>query len=205
MNAEKLVLVSLVSCLLLLARPDDHISADEVTAALAAKPNTGFVRIEDAGFSAPSRCNGQMPSVSIFTPAGWINALGANARSQYRQFKPAFDDTLRALTIITRGCAGGTSSGPSCESVTRVALLSSVRGEKVAEAISNSPISSSWQNGFGATAACTSLLSKFMLADVQGVQDANGEFLVAVFDGSRRLKVYTVKQKHLKSLGMKQH
>jgi hypothetical protein len=34
------------------------------------------------------------------------------------------------------------------------------------------------------------------------VRDKKGEFLVATFDGAQLLKIYTVKEKHLKKLGM---
>jgi hypothetical protein len=51
-------------------KPVDHLSAEEVEAAVAAKPDVGFAFIEDAGFVTPSMCQAQMPSESVFTPTG---------------------------------------------------------------------------------------------------------------------------------------
>jgi hypothetical protein len=182
--------------------PNDQLSQNEIEAAVAARPNSGFVFIEDSGFTTPSRCPAQMPSVSIFTPSGWLNALSIRARRQYLPFKPDGEDTLRALTIISRGCASGSVAGPVCESITRVALLSDLGGSVVVEAAINKPVTNSWQNGFGASASCSSLVSKFMVSEVQKVRNKKGEFLVATFSGVQLLKVYTVKEKHLKQLGM---
>lgn len=182
--------------------PPDHLSNQEIAAAIAAPPNTGFVSIEDMGFATPSARQAQMPSESIFTPVGWLNALNLNARSQYKSFQPTPDDTLRVLRIISKGCASGTPSGPACDTISRVALLSDKGGTVVVEAISQYPMTQSWQNGFGATAACSSLVSEFSMTDVQRVRNAKGEFLIATFSGQQLLKVWTVKQKHLKKLGL---
>jgi hypothetical protein len=143
-----------------------------------------------------------MPSVFIYTSAGWLKSLSDVARRQYLPFKPGADDILRALTIISRGCASGTAAGSVCESISRTALLSDLRGNIVVEAVTNTPVSQSWQNGFGASAVCSSLASKFLMSDVQKVRNKNGEFLVATFSGSQLLKVYTVKEKHLKKLAL---
>jgi len=180
----------------------DYLSPDEIKAAVSDKPNSGFVYIQDGGFTTPSVCKAQMPGEFIYTPAGWLNALSIVAHKQYLQFEPKPEDALRALTIISQGCANGTPAGPVCDSITRVALLSDVHGKVVVEAVSNRPVSQAWQNGFGATATCSSLLSKFALSDVQKVRNDRGEFLVATFGGTTLLKVYTVKEKHLKKLGM---
>jgi hypothetical protein len=180
----------------------DHLSADEVKAAVSAKPDTGFVLIADAGFTTPSLCKAQIPAIFIYTPAGWLNALSQSARQQFLPFNPKPEDTLRTLTIISHGCASGTAAGPVCQSITRAALLSDIHGEAVVEAIASSPVTQSWQNGFGASAACSGLVSRFSMADLQKVRDKKGEFLVATFDGAQLLKIYTVKEKHLKKLGM---
>lgn len=184
------------------AQSRNQLSQDEINAALTTRADSGFVYIEDGGFTTPSRCPAQMPSVFIYTPAGWLKSLSEGARRQYLPFKPGADDTLRALTIISRGCASGTAAGPVCESISRTALLSDLRGSAVVEAVSNTPVSQSWQNGFGASAVCSSLASKFLMSDVQKVRSKNGEFLVATFSGSQLLKVYTVKEKHLKKLAI---
>lgn len=179
-----------------------HLSPEEVAAAVAAKPNSGFVNIQDAGFTTPSLCQAQMPSVSIFTPSGWLNARSLNAKQQFLAFTPTDEDTMRALTILANGCANGTPAGPVCESITRVALLSDRHGSRVAEAITNGSIAQKWQNGYGASAACSSLVSRFALADVQKVRNRDGTFFVATFNGAQLLKVYEVKEKHLKKLGL---
>ena len=183
-------------------RPIDHLSPDEITAAIAAKPNTGFVWIEDGGFSTPSLCQAQMPSESIFTPAGWLNALAISKRKQFLQFVPTEEDTERVLTVISDGCASGTPAGPRCETITRAVLLSDKAGTITAEAISQKAIAQNWQNGYGATAACSNLVSRFSMADVQRVRNGKGEFLIATFSGATLLKLYTVKDKHIKKLGL---
>jgi hypothetical protein len=185
-----------------LGQSPDYLSTAEVAAAVAAPPNTGFVLIEDAGFATPSLCQAQMPSETVFTPEGWLNALSQAAKQQYLPFKPGPDDTLRVLRIISKGCANGTAAGPSCESITRVALLADKSGSFVAEAVKQYPMAQSWQNGYGATASCSALVSLFSMKDVARVRKSNGEFLIATFDGATPLKVYTVKEKHLRKLGM---
>jgi hypothetical protein len=46
------------------------------------------------------------------------------------------------------------------------------------------------------------LVSRSLMGDVRKVQNAKGEFLIATFDGPTMLKIYTVKQKHLRKLGL---
>jgi hypothetical protein len=60
-------------------------------------------------------------------------------------------------------------------------LLSDKAGTVVVEAVSQQPIAETWRNGFGATSSCTSLISRFPLADVKKVQNAKGEFMIATF------------------------
>lgn len=192
------LLCLMVSALLTFAQSADHLSPDEVNAAVSAKSGTGIATIVDMGFRASQSCVAQSPA----SPVGWLNSLSMGARKQYLQFEPKPEDTLRALTIISQGCANGSPAGPVCDSITRVALLSDIKGKVVVEAIASHPVSRSWQNGFGATAVCTSLLSKFSLSDVQNVQNNKGEFLVATFGGSQLLKTYTVKEKYIKKLGL---
>jgi hypothetical protein len=180
----------------------DHLSDTEISAAIAAPPNTGFVYVEDAGFTTPSSCSAQMPSEAIFTPVGWLNAQNAIAKGQFIPFHPSPDDTLRALTIVSKGCASGTASGPVCDTISRVALLSDKAGTIVVESVSQRPITKSWQNGYGASASCGALVSQFSLSDVQKVRNSKGEFLIATFSGTQLLKIYTVKEKHLKKLSL---
>lgn len=206
MKPQLLVAALLLGCALVplpaKAQTIDHLSDAEVAAAVAAKPGTGFVFIMDGGFTTPSLCRAQMPSESLYTPAGWLNALSINAKRQYLPFHPAPADTLRVLTIVSEGCASGTPGGPACTTISRVALLSDKGGSVVVEAASQHPLAESWQNGFGATAACSGLVSQFALSDVRKVQNDKGEFIIATFDGAQPLKFYTVKEKHLRKLGL---
>lgn len=194
-----LCLASLFTCA---QTPDDHLSPNEISAAVSAKPGSGFAEIINLNMSVISGCKAQMPEEFVYTPEGWLNALSANARKQYLPFTPGSGDTLRALTVVSQGCALGTPSGPSCDSITRVAILSDVGGSVVVEAIDTQSVAKTWHNGFGATAACTSMVSKFSMADVQRARNGKGEFLIATFSGSTLLKTYTVKERYLKKLGM---
>jgi hypothetical protein len=199
-----LILMSILLIARVFAQTPDpgHLSSEEVTVAAAAKPDSGFVYPEDMSFATPSICNAQMPSEAIFTPAGWINAQSVSAKKQFLPFQPTEDDTLNALTVISKGCASGASGGPVCDAITRVALLSDKSGGIVVEAISTKPFTMSYQNGYGATAACSAMLSRFAMADLKKVRNGKGEFLIATFNSSELLKIYVVKEKHLKKLGL---
>lgn len=70
------------------------------------------------------------------------------------------------------------------------------------EAIKNEPWTQAWQNGFGASAACSALVSKFSLNDLEKVRDKDGGFLVATFSGSQARRIYSVKKTQLQPLGM---
>jgi hypothetical protein len=184
------------------AQSTDHLSTEEIKAAIDAKPGVGSVAIIDESMAA-SDCVTQAPSEVIYTPTGWLNALSVDARRQFLSFAPKPEDTGRNLTIISRGCVKGqTSYGPACASITRVVLLSDKAGTLKAEAALETPLSQVWQNVFGASAECSSLVSRFLMSDVQKVRNAKGEFLIATFNGAYLLKMYTVKQKHIKQLGM---
>jgi hypothetical protein len=50
--------------------------------------------------------------------------------------------------------------------------------------------------------ACTSLVSKFSMADVQKARNAKGEFLIVTFNGATLLKTYIMKERFIKKLGM---
>jgi hypothetical protein len=180
----------------------DHLSKDEIATAVAAKPNSGFVYIEDAGFTVPTDCQVQMPSEAVFTPLGWINAKAAEAKRSYLSFSPDPEDTARVLTVISKGCVNGTAAGPVCDTVSRVVLLSDRAGTAKVESLSQKPLAQAWQNGYGASANCSALLSRFSMDQIQHVRNSKGEFLIATFSGSTLLKIYTVKDKHLKKLGI---
>jgi hypothetical protein len=202
MRTVSILLGAFVVVLAAQAQPGDPLTPDEVAAAIAAKPATGAVAIQDAGFLAPSFCKAQMPSEVIYTPAGWLNALSFTAKRQYLPYEPKTPDIQRFLTVISYGCANGSSTGPVCQSITRAALLSDTKGTIVIEALGQGSMPQTWQNGFGARAACSSLVSKFSMADVLRLRKGHGEFIIATFDGAQLLKMYTVKEKHLKKLGI---
>jgi hypothetical protein len=180
----------------------DHLSNAEIVAATKAPPNSGFVYIMDENFFSIANCKAQVPGESIFTPAGWITSIALQARKQYAKFDPTPDDTSRVLTIVSEGCATGAPTGPSCDSVTRAVLISDKGGAAVVEPISATSVPKSWHNGYGATATCSALVSKFSMADIQKVRNAKGEFIIAVFSGLTHTKTYTVKERFLKKLGM---
>lgn len=201
-NAKVIAIaVMLFACHAALAQ-SDHLSQSEIDAAAKAKPHSGFAWIMDMGLSSDN-CNAQYPSIYVYTPAGWLNALSISTHRQFLPFTPTTDDTLRALTIIAHGCAAGTAAGPVCDSITRVALLSDQKGGTVVEAVASHPVTESWQNGFGARTVCASIVSQFLLSDVQKVRDPKGEFFVGVFGNGGPLKIYKVKEKYVKDLGMK--
>jgi hypothetical protein len=205
MKVRTIILVAaIVACLSAIAQSpaEDHLTPDEVKVAAATKPGIGFVEIIDRDMFVASSCTAQAPEEFLYTPDGWLSALSAVAKHQYLPFNPSPDDTLRALTIVSYGCALGSPSGPSCDSITRVALISDVGGSVVVEALTSHSRPITWQNGYGATAACNNLVSKFALADVQKVRNAKGEFLIVTFAGSTLLKTYTVKAKFIKNLGL---
>jgi hypothetical protein len=95
---------------------------------IAAKPNSGFAVIVGMVL-----CQAQMPEEDIFTPSGWVNARSMEARKQFLPYNPTPDETKRVLHVISDGCAIGTPSGPACDSITRVVLLSDKEGTGKAE------------------------------------------------------------------------
>lgn len=195
-------LLLLVSPASLFAQSTDQLSPDEVRSALAAKPNSGFISVPDMESLFASRCKAQFPKEDIFTPGGWVNARWVAAKKQFLAFDPTPEDIGRYIHVVSYGCASGTLAGPVCDSITRVVLLSDKEGAVKAEAISNTPRDASWHNGFGATASCSSLVSEFTMADVQKVRNAKGEFLIATFNGATLLKIYNVKHRFIKQLGI---
>lgn len=177
----------------------EYLSPSEVSAAISAPPNSGFVFIEDVSFKL-SLCQAQMPSIAIFTPAGWINALSQGAKQRLLDFTPKPEDTRRVLTIVSKGCVGQTIND-SMWSITRVVLLSTDHNRKI-EAAENHQLTNSWQNSYGASVTTANLVSKFSVDDLKKIQEKNGEFAVATMNDTRITKIYTVKTKHLKKLGL---
>lgn len=177
-----------------------YLSPQEIASAIAGPPNSGFVLIEDGGFTTPSLCETQMPSIALFTPSGWLNALSENSKKQLLDYVPKQEDTRRVLTIVAKGCVGATMND-TLQSITRVVLLSLDREKKI-EPVESHPSSSSWQNSYGATAITSNLVSKFSMDDLKKVQNTNGEFAVATMNPNGITKIYTIKPKHLKKLGL---
>jgi hypothetical protein len=152
----------------------------------------------------------QLSLLSLFQREGYF-ATGSSrsATSRSRGLHPLFDRRLQrhvtpqwVLTVVSRGCATGTTAGPVCDTITRAALLSDKGGNVVVEAISQRLLAQSWHNAYGATAECSGLVSEFSLADVQKVRNSKGEFLIVTFNGVQLLKTYAVKEKHIKKLGL---
>jgi hypothetical protein len=148
----------------------------------------------------------QYASIQLFTTESWIAFRAHLAHQQYQQFDPTNlspKEMLRGLIVVALGGAYGTNAGPSCNSVTRIALISDKGGAQVAEAVTQDSASSSWSNAFGASASCNALVAKFAATDVQRVTAAaqQGEYFVGVFSGTNMLFMYKVKEKYLKDLG----
>lgn len=146
----------------------------------------------------------QDASITLYTAEALLAIRQESAKRQFLEYVPTDDDRRQALMVVAHGFAIGTSSGPTSRSVTRIALVSDPSGKVVEEAYLSEPLGESWQNGFGATSRGQSLRVKFSMESVQRVKAAaqNGEFIVAVFAGTTRLKTYVVKVKHQKKLGM---
>jgi hypothetical protein len=146
-------------------------------------------------------CKPQSAGIQIFSPEGLVRAMSISAKKQFRPFNPAPDATRRVLTIVSQGCVNDGPIQPVCQSITRVVLLSDSSGGSVVEGIESHVVPDTWQNGFGATEECASLISKFAMNDVRRVLK-NRELIVATFQGGQLLKLYKVKEKQLKILGL---
>lgn len=147
----------------------------------------------------------QEASVHLFTAESWTAFSAQQLRRQYKQFTPASlskAETMRGLTVVGFGMAYGSSAGPQCASVTRIALISDKGGEVVVEAVDQDPVPSTWSNAFGASATCQALVARFAEKDVERVSEAakDGEYFIGVFSGSDGRFLYKVKRKFLKQL-----
>jgi len=197
-----ILFVCLFCCLYGSAQVTEHLTGKEIETALSSPPNSGFVNIADMSFGTPSSCRAQMPSESIFTPEGWLNVQNVLAKKQFITYKPSDDDTARVLRIISKGCASGSLAGPVCDTITRVVLLADKHSTDAVEAFNQKAFDQQWQNGFGASASCGSLISEFLMDDVRKIQKPDGSFVIATFSGAQLLKMYVVKQKYVKKLGL---
>jgi hypothetical protein len=188
----------------------DRLTPDEIQSALQApakKHHTSF--IDMGGMFGSEMSNGagqgsQLPSIDVYMPDSWIATERDLARKQYRSYIPSDDDTLRAMTVVARGLATGTASGPHCDSVVRIALISDKAGSVVAEASKQLEVAQTFQNGFGAAVSCSVVTAKFMLSDLTRVRSAanKGNFFVGVFYSDGSSKLYEVKAVYRKDLGL---
>lgn len=196
MKKTLLLLICCTACAM--AQSSSLLTDDEVRQA-------STVKVGDKGFTflidmASSECDAQQSAEYIYTPTAWLAVQNYKAKQQFLPFSPSEEDRMRSLTIVSRGCARGSNAGPLCTSITRTVLLSDKDGTQVVEAEVQHDLPSTWQNGFGTSASCLSLLSKFPLDAVKKIRNAKGEFYIATFSGSTRIKVYQVKEKYAKRL-----
>lgn len=188
------------------AQDSDYLNDAEIQSALQGpvkKHHTELIDMQMVFANTGTGHGAQVPKVEIYMPDAWIASQAKLARSQYLKYDPK-PDSLRAITVVAFGMAIGSSSGPSCDSVNRIALLSDKSGDVVIEAAQTDSVTSTWHNGFGATASCKSATSKFLLRDLEKVRAAtkDGQFTVAVFYEGGAKKLYTVKTYYLKDLGL---
>jgi hypothetical protein len=182
-----------------------HHAAGAVVVAHTNPQAKGFVYIPDMGFSVPASCRIQQPGLYLYSPASLLAPLPAGVNWQDLQSEPKPENSLPVLTIVSQGCVNRTAAGPVCQSVTGVSLLSDRSGSVAVQASAQHSVAQSWQtwhNGFGASTSCSALVSQFLMSDVDRLRNSKGEFLVATYSGTGPLKVYTVKQRHLKRLGL---
>lgn len=189
------------------AQDADHLSGAEIQAALQLSPKKHHAELIDMQTVFAHTGSGQgkqLPKIEVFMPDAWIAFQREYAKKQYLKYEPTNEDTLRAMTIVASGMAIGTSSGPACDSVARIALISDKAGSVVVESLKNESQDSTWQNAFGAKATCVSVKAKFMLSEISRVQAAadKGQFTIAVFYAGGSSKMYKVKSYYLKDLGL---
>jgi hypothetical protein len=185
----------------LLVRSADTLSDDEVKRAVGGEGKNRWVLIQDMGLMATQ--GNQVPSITLFMPDAVLAIRSESAKKQYTQYVPSEEEKQRALMIVAEGYAGKTIT-EGCTSITRIVLLSDSSGGIVEEAYLSEPMDETWRNNLGATNRCQALRVKFSLEAVRKVRAAahNGEFLVAVFSGSVKTKMYKVKNKHQSKLGL---
>jgi len=197
---------SLFLAVMAVAQDTDYLTDAEIQSALQAPVKKHHTTLIDMGMVFANTGSGQgkqIPEVDIYMPDAWIAAQSGHAKSQYLKYDPK-PDSLKAITVVAVGIAMGTNSGPSCDSVNRIALLSDKNGDVVIEAAQTDSVTSTWHNGFGATASCKSVTSKFLLRDVDKLraETKDGQFTVGVFYEGGSKKLYKVKTHYLKDLGL---
>jgi hypothetical protein len=190
------------------------LSETDVRQALAGKGRDHWVKLTDVGHTVglslllamDSKYSSivQNATMTIYMPEALLAIRQESAKRQFLKYQPTDDDMRQAIMVVAEGFAAGISGGPLSTSITRVVLVSDPSGKVVEEAYLSEPLGESWQNGFGATSHGQSLRVRFSMDSVQRVKAAapNGEFIVAVFAGETRLKMYVVKEKFQKKLGL---
>ena len=183
------------------ARPD-VLSDEEVKMALTGKGKEHAVEVVDMGLMAAQ--GKEVPHLVLYMPEAVLAMRSESAKQQFTQYQPSEEDQRRSLMIVAHGYVSNTIT-EGCTSITRIVLLSDPSGGVVREAYLTEPLGETWRNNFGATNECQALRAKFSLDDVYKVREAapNGEFLVAVFSGSVKTKIYKIKKKHQSKLGLK--
>jgi hypothetical protein len=178
------------------------ISATEVRAAIQGEGKNHWVNLMAGGEGSP-QITPKIAYIELLMPEAILAEKSASARSQFLPYDPKEEDEQHALTIFAYGGAGETIQD-GCISITRVVRLSSETGGIVKEAFVSDSAAETWRNGFGASNQCDSIWTKFTFEDVSAVKAAakDGEFYVAVFSGSVKLKVYKVKKKHQTKLSL---
>jgi hypothetical protein len=181
----------------------DELSSEEVRLALSGGGRRSFVEIQDMTFRPFEPPLAEIAYITIYMPGALIAIRTESARKQFLQYEPDREDRRRSIMIVAHGYVGRYISG-GCDSITRIVLLSDPSGRVVEEPYLSEPLGATWQNAFGATNECQALRVKFAMDSVQRVKAAapNGEFLVAVFAGSVKTKMYKVKKKHQFKLGL---
>jgi hypothetical protein len=182
-------------------RPD-LLSDEEVKLALTGRGKEHAVEVVDMGLMAAQ--GKEVPHLVLYMPEAVLAMRSESARQQFTQYQPSEEDKRRSLMIVAHGYVGNTLS-EGCTSITRIVLLSDPSGGIVREAYLTESVGETWRNNLGATNECQALRAKFFLDDVYKVRDAapNGEFLVAVFSGSVKTKVYKIKKKHQSKLALR--
>jgi hypothetical protein len=150
-------------------------------------------------------CSAQQPGVYIYTPEGLLNVQYQAARKEYRAYDPTSEDTMRALTIVSYGCANNVYDGLHCEDITRTVLASNKNGGNVVEPIEAHSLSQLQQRGwYGPPSFCRAMVSKFRMEDLPRVRNSKGEFTVINFgNGTIHKEAYTVHGRYLKSLNIR--
>jgi hypothetical protein len=117
----------------------------------------------------------------LYTPTAWVQHRALEAALKYEDYTPTEDDLRPILRIIASAAAYRQPSSSEDCSVSGVILQDSSK-KQVVHPQKQSPITVTYQNGFGATLACISQYAEFGLEDIEKIRmlDAKGEFFVRI-------------------------